>query len=41
MYYSTQSVKIALIFHNGFFEVRFLVMEHVFTSFLDSSQCGP
>ena len=30
---STQSVKIALIFHNGFFEVRFLVMEHVFYFF--------
>ena len=30
---STQSVRIALIFHNGFFEVRFLVMEHVFYFF--------
>ena len=30
---STQSVRIALIFHNGFFEVRFLVMDQVLLLF--------
>lgn len=36
---STQSVRIALIFHNGFCRVRFPIMEQVFFMFLPLPCC--